>query len=203
MSILAHKIRSEDGGVGRQSGLARRPTKGTAPRWWVLLVLLALLGLMCEPVLAQDAVEPEEPTPEDPADGTDDPAEVDDAPATGSQQSGFLANGRPRITIESISPAHGPVTGDTRVTVRGGPFDSYAASYPEPKCRFGSDQMIVAGAYVACPQKARKVYEREAKRTERTHTCVQCENSPASLESKPVEFTVSLTGDFSDVSSAA
>ena len=43
------------------------------------------------------------------------------------------------ITISSISPAHGPTTGDTRVTVRGGPFASYMKLYPEPKCRFGSD----------------------------------------------------------------
>ena len=188
--------------MGRQSGLARRPTRGTASRWWVLLASLALLGLVCEPVLAQ--AEADEPTPEDNFASEAAPAQVDDAPAaTQDQSSGFLTNGRPRITVESISPAHGPVTGDTRVTVRGGPFDTYAASYPEPKCRFGSDQMIVAAAYVACPARARRVYEREARRSERTATCVQCENSPASLESRPVEFSVSLTGDFSDVSSAA
>ena len=45
--------------------------------------------------------------------------------------------------------------------------------------------------------------EKEATKSERTATCIQCENSPASNESKPVEFAVSLTGDFTDVESTA
>lgn len=48
----------------------------------------------------------------------------DDAEAAAAKAAapGFLAGGKARISIESISPAHGPITGDTRVTVRGGPF---------------------------------------------------------------------------------
>lgn len=99
-----------------------------------------------------------------------------------------------------MHPAHGPVTGDTRVTVRGGPFAQYTQNYPEPKCRFGTDETIVSATYVSCSENLPKIGEKE---TTGTETCVQCENSPTSLESKPVEFTVSLTGDFTDVASAA
>jgi hypothetical protein len=60
------------------------------------------------------------------------------------------------------------VTGDTRVTVRGGPFAGYQTLYPEPKCRFGSDEMVVAATYIKCPDTARKVYEKEAKKSDRT-----------------------------------
>jgi len=108
-----------------------------------------------------------------------------------------------KITIDSISPSHGPVTGDTRVIVRGGPFGIYASSNPTPKCRFGADNMIVMATYVNCPAVQPKIYEKEGKKANRTAVCLQCENSPASLESKPVEFTVSLAGDFADVSSSA
>lgn len=62
--------------------------------------------------------------------------------------------------------------------------------------------MIVAGTYVSCPAKQPKIYEHEAKKIQRDTTCVQCENSPAVNESKPVAFTVSLDGDFSDVPSS-
>ena len=53
----------------------------------------------------------------------------------------------PDVSIESITPAHGPVTGDTRVTVRGKNFAKFKDSFPEPKCRFGSNKMIVNAAY--------------------------------------------------------
>ena len=54
-----------------------------------------------------------------------------------SSSSSFL--GKSTVTITSISPAHGPTFGDTRVIVRGGPFATYMKLYPEPKCRFGGD----------------------------------------------------------------
>ena len=76
-------------------------------------------------------------------------------------------------------------------------------SYPEPKCRFGSNSMIVGADWISCTEKPQKVTDREATKKERTATCIQCELSPASLESKPVEFSVSLTGDFTDVTSSA
>ena len=110
-------------------------------------------------------------------------------------------SGRPQITITSLNPAHGPVSGDTQVTVRGGPFEQYRSAYPEPKCRFGTDEMIVSAAYTQCSIEPPKRGERES--STGGAWCVQCEFSPASLESKPVEFTVSLTGDFTDIASAA
>jgi hypothetical protein len=51
----------------------------------------------------------------------------------------FLKTGKPSVSITSITPSHGPVSGDTRVLVRGGPFSQYQSAYPDPKCRFGND----------------------------------------------------------------
>lgn len=111
------------------------------------------------------------------------------------------ATGKPQITITSLSPAHGPVSGDTQVTVRGGPFEQYRNTYPEPKCRFGTDDMIVSASYTKCTTEPPKQGEKES--DSGNAWCIQCEFSPPSEESKPVEFTVSLTGDFTDISSAA
>jgi hypothetical protein len=61
--------------------------------------------------------------------------------------------------------------------------------------------MIVNAAYISCVDTVKKG-EKEGDSKKGTTTCIQCENSPPSLESKPVEFTVSLTGDFTDVASA-
>ena len=91
----------------------------------------------------------------------------------------FLATGeKPRVSISSISPAHGPVAGDTRVVVRGGPFAGYQTAYPAPKCRFGTDEAVVPATYVRCPEEARRIYEREAAKEERTAICLACEGSP-------------------------
>ena len=62
--------------------------------------------------------------------------------------------------------------------------------------------MVVYATYISCTNTAPKTNEKEGALEDTETTCIQCENSPASLESKPVEFTVSLTGDFSDVASA-
>jgi hypothetical protein len=61
--------------------------------------------------------------------------------------------------------------------------------------------MIVSATYVSCTEEPPKIGEKELETG--NAVCVQCENNPSSLESKPVEFTVSLTGDFTDVSGAA
>jgi hypothetical protein len=94
-----------------------------------------------------------------------------------NQDHKFLKIGKSSIVIESISPGHGPTTGDTRVTVRGGPFAPYQQDYPEPKCKFG--EVSVGAAYVACPRRQPKAYEKEGSKSSRTATCIQCENSPA------------------------
>lgn len=115
----------------------------------------------------------------------------------------FLSGEKPAFTIDSIHPAHGPVTGDTKVTVRGEGLDHFKSEFPEPKCRFGSNNAIVKAEYFSCKPDVTKATDRDGSHNERSSTCIMCENSPASIESKPVEFTVSLTGNFDDVSSAA
>ena len=135
--------------------------------------------------------------------GPDNAQETADQQKSGKDEFLQGALGKPQFTISSITPAHGPLTGDTKVVVRGGPFAKYSLVYTEPKCRFGNTTMVVSAAYISCAPKARGWSEKEAKKMERTDTCVQCEGSPPSIESKPVEFTISLTGDFSDVGSSA
>lgn len=95
---------------------------------------------------------------------------TDGAPAEEGADDQFLKNGKPRIRIESISPAHGPTTGDTKVTVRGGPFAQFQQEHPEPKCKFG-DQTVGA-AYVPCPPRQPKAYEKEGGRAVRTALCI-------------------------------
>ena len=60
-----------------------------------------------------------------------------------------MKGGKPSVKIDSVSPGHGPTTGDTRVIVRGGPFAMFQNEHPEPKCKFG--EQTVGAAYVACP----------------------------------------------------
>ena len=59
-------------------------------------------------------------------------------------------NGRVRLEIQSIEPEAGPVYGETRVLVRGGPFKDMITVYRHPKCRFGSNKRIVNADYVIC-----------------------------------------------------
>lgn len=187
-----------------------------------LLTLLLLLSLTTL-VGAQDGATQQLPTgidnktPDNPKKKDDEPQPAitakDTAPANFSApppeppkdepaappQEEFLKDGKPRLHIDSISPAHGPTTGDTKVVVRGGPFAQYQQEHPEPKCKFG-DQ-AVAGAYVPCPPRQPKVYEREGSHHTRTSLCIQCENSPplARAETTNVTFTISLDGSFEDV----
>lgn len=162
----------------------------------MLLVVLALLALLTQPVRADDDDDDDDAannlgdanTPAGGGDGAALPdteavarsAEIEagpDKPAASADGDGkgddaFLQGSKPRFTITSITPAHGPVTGDTRVTVRGAGLEHLAAAFPEPKCRFGSDAMIVTGAYVGCPPVARGPWDKEAKKRDRTATCI-------------------------------
>ena len=167
----------------------------------MLLIVLALLALLTQPVRADgdDDADDEGPDagggsiagggdgaalPDTEAAarsaeieaGPDKPKASDggDASADGDSKGDetFLQGSKPRFTMASITPAHGPVTGDTRVTVRGAGLEHLAAAFPEPKCRFGSDAMIVTGAYVGCPPVARGPWDKEAKKHERTATCI-------------------------------
>lgn len=38
----------------------------------------------------------------------------------------------PKILIDSIDPERGPLSGETRVTVRGGPLSIWEVAYPKP-----------------------------------------------------------------------
>jgi hypothetical protein len=38
----------------------------------------------------------------------------------------------PKILIDSIDPERGPLSGETRVTVRGGPLSIWEFAYPKP-----------------------------------------------------------------------
>lgn len=71
------------------------------------------------------------------------------------------------VQIDSIEPSGGPVSGTTRVTVRGGPFKDMMLIHPKPKCKFGKNSMIVAATYVTCSPKAASLGETEASKTGR------------------------------------
>lgn len=99
----------------------------------------------------------------------------------------FLKNGKPRIRIDSLSPNHGPSTGDTKVLVRGGPFASYQQEHPEPVCRFGDAK--VAATYVQCAAEKTHPREMELGHRMRTSLCIQCENSPRLNKDETVNVT--------------
>lgn len=88
----------------------------------------------------------------------------------GKEDDKFLKDGKKKIKIDSIHPTHGPTYGDTKVIVRGGPFAQYQQEHPEPKCKFGD--AVVGGAYVPCPAKQPKAYEKEGSRATRTMLCI-------------------------------
>jgi hypothetical protein len=67
------------------------------------------------------------------------------------------------LEIDSIEPNAGPMTGDTRVLVRGGPFDEMDLIYPRPKCKFGANDRVVEATYVKCTQKPLGMNELEGK----------------------------------------
>jgi hypothetical protein len=54
------------------------------------------------------------------------------------------------VSIDSIEPEGGPTSGNTRVLVRGGPFQDLAVLFPKPKCKFGKKTLIVDATYVKC-----------------------------------------------------
>lgn len=62
----------------------------------------------------------------------------------------LYGDGKIQIIINSIEPEAGPTEGETKVLVRGGPFDNLVSVYPRPKCRFGVNSRIVEATYVSC-----------------------------------------------------
>lgn len=59
-------------------------------------------------------------------------------------------NGGFMVNVISIEPEGGPVNGNTRVLVRGGPFQDMHIFFPKPKCRFGRVDQVVDAQYVTC-----------------------------------------------------
>jgi hypothetical protein len=107
------------------------------------------------------------------------------------------------LTIDSVTPRAGPITGGTRVSVRSDDIAMLVDAFPDPKCRFGTNSMIVDATYVKCSRRPTSFYEAEG----RTHginnaTCIFCDGAAPASADGVVAFTVSLTGDFSDVTSS-
>ena len=67
------------------------------------------------------------------------------------------------LMIDSIEPEAGPITGETRVLVRGGPFEDMTLLYPRPKCKFGANDRIVEATYVRCTDKPLKMEDDEGR----------------------------------------
>ncbi len=59
-------------------------------------------------------------------------------------------NGGFMVNVVSIEPEGGPVNGNTRILVRGGPFQDMQIFFPKPKCRFGRMDQVVDAQYVTC-----------------------------------------------------
>jgi len=113
--------------------------------------------------------------------------------------------GEYRLTIDSLNPRAGPVDGHTLVTVRMDGLGAFVDAYPHPKCKFGSNKMIVDASYIRCSLAPPKFYEKEAKSGDSrlAHTCVQCESAPPKLDGEGIiSLTVSLTGNFDDAESS-
>lgn len=105
------------------------------------------------------------------------------------------------MLIESIQPKGGPIRGRTMVLVRFNNLAPFIDAYPHPKCKFGSNSMIVDAQYVKCTKKEEPFTANERAGV-RDATCVQCEGSPAKDYAELISFTVSLTGLFDDSSSS-
>jgi hypothetical protein len=111
--------------------------------------------------------------------------------------------GEYKVILDSITPRGGPAYGTTRVTVRASGFGDLVDAYPDPKCKFGTNNLIVEATYVRCTKRPLSFYDRERGRSgQMNETCVECEASPAKETPEIVSFTVSLTGFFDDVYSS-
>ena len=66
-----------------------------------------------------------------------------------------------RLTLNSITPRGGPLYGTTRVTVRAENIGALVDAYPNPKCRFGTNSLIVDAAYIKCTKNPGGFYDKE------------------------------------------
>ena len=109
-----------------------------------------------------------------------------------------LSFARNRIYITSIVPNTGPLTGNTRVIVRGTNLEP-SDEYISPVCKFGHNKNIVRGTYVTCTPLPRNPDDPEPTTVEKTAHCIECDPSPPGIIEDMIPFLVSITGDFSDV----
>jgi len=109
--------------------------------------------------------------------------------------------GELRVRLNSIFPRGGPLYGGTKVTVRADGLEDYVEIFPDPKCKFGSNDKIVDGNYIKCTKRPATFYEAE-KGVVKNYTCVQCEDSPRYHQAEIISLSVSLTGKFDDVYSS-
>lgn len=93
----------------------------------------------------------------------------------------------PKILIDSIDPERGPMSGETRVTVRGGPLSIWEVAYPKPVCKFGNHEPVAA-AYTSCTFSAQSINEKEARKKDRLYRCLSCDFSPVHDAEGPVQF---------------
>jgi hypothetical protein len=79
--------------------------------------------------------------------------------------------GEYQISIRSIMPKGGPITGKTRVLARFDNLNPFVNAYSSPKCKFGDNKMIVDAMYVKCTKKELDFYALE-KHEIRDSTCI-------------------------------
>lgn len=112
-----------------------------------------------------------------------------------------IESGELKFKIDSITPRAGPITGGTRVTIRGPQIEDVVDAFPHPKCRYGKVGLEVDAAYVACTKAPIGYYDTE-RGQKKNQTCIECESAPKVDEEGLITFTVSLKGDFSEVSTS-
>jgi hypothetical protein len=114
------------------------------------------------------------------------------------------AKGTYALIIDSITPRGGPTYGTTTVTVRVEGIEQFVDAYPDPRCKFGTNDLVVEANYVKCTKTPLGFYDREKGEGSqpRNETCIECESSPKKLLAETVSLTVSLTGLFDDVYSS-
>jgi hypothetical protein len=112
-----------------------------------------------------------------------------------------IKSGDLKFKIDSITPRAGPTTGNTRVTVRGPQIEDLVDAFPKPMCRYGKVGMEVDATYVACTRTPLTFYQAErGEASKKNHTCIECEGSPKTSDDGLISLTISLVGDFSDIS---
>ena len=70
------------------------------------------------------------------------------------------SQGKFALIIDSITPRGGPTYGTTTVTVRVEGLEQFVDVYPDPKCKYGTNERIVDGSYVKCTKAPLGFYDR-------------------------------------------